>query len=107
MPESAVRHIGGALSAAQYGGKHADAKVWKGLGPGTFAVVSDFYTNTFCAAYLARFERAIYVLHCFQKKSPSRVRTAKTDVDMIARRLKAAQADYEMRYGKAQRPTPK
>jgi phage-related protein len=41
------------------------------------------------------------VLHCFQKKSPSGTRTAKTDVEMIERRLKMAKADYEVRYGQA------
>lgn len=101
MPGPVIRHIGTAMSAAQYGGKHADAKAWKGLGPGIFEVVSDFNTDTFRAAYLVRFEKAIYVLHCFQKKSPSGVRTAKPDVKMIDRRLKAAQGDYEVRYGKA------
>jgi phage-related protein len=101
MPGPVIRHIGTALSAAQYGGKHVDAKAWRGLGPGIFEVVSDFNTNTFRAAYVVRFEKAIYVLHCFQKKSPSGVRTAKPDVKMIDRRLKAAQEDYEVRYGKA------
>ena len=41
-----------------------------------------------------------YVLHCFQKKSPSGIRTARTDVDLITARLKLARADYEVRYGK-------
>ena len=74
MPAPVVRQMGAAFSVAQYGGKHPDAKPWKGLGR---------------------------VLHCFQKKSPSRTRTAKTDVEMIERRLKVAQADYEVRYGQA------
>lgn len=68
---------------------------------GVFEVVSDHKTDTFRAWYVVRFERALYVLHCFQKKSPSGTRTAKTDVEMIERRLKAAQADYEVRYGQA------
>jgi phage-related protein len=96
-----VRQIGAALSVAQYGGKHPDAKPWKGLGPGVFEVVSDYKTDTFRAGYVVRFENAMYVLHCFQKKSPSGTRTAKTDVEMIEHRLKAAQADYEVRYGQA------
>ena len=78
-----------------------DAKPWKGLGPGVFEVVSDYKTDTFRAGYVVRFEHALYVLHCFQKKSPSGTRTAKTDVEMIERRLKAAQVDYEARYGQA------
>ena len=101
MPDPMVRQIGVAMSVAQYGGKHPDAKPWKGLGPGVFEVVSDFKTDTFRAAYVVRFEQAVYVLHCFRKKSPSGTRTAKTDIEMIERRLKAAQADYEVRYGQA------
>lgn len=103
MPEVVVRHIGSALSAAQYGGKHPDAKPWKGLGPGVFEVVSDFRTDTFRAAYVVKFQKAVYVLHCFQKKSPSGVRTAQVDVNLIEQRLKAARSDYEERYGQAKK----
>jgi phage-related protein len=46
-----------------------------------------------------RFEYAIYVLHCFQKKSSRGVRTAKTDVELIERRLKAAKTEYGAQYG--------
>ena len=99
LPKAVVRHIGSVLGVAQYGGKHPDAKVWKGLGTGVFEVVSDFDTNAYRAAYLVRFEKAIYVLHCFQKKSPKGIRTAKVDVDLIAQRLKSAASDYEERYG--------
>jgi len=35
-----------------------------------------------------------------QKKSPSGVRTAKTDIELIHERLKVARADYEVRYAK-------
>lgn len=66
---------------------------------GVFEVVSDFDTNTYRAAYVVRFEKAIYVLHCFQKKSPKGIRTAKVDVDLIAQRLKSAASDYKERYG--------
>ena len=50
--------------------------------------------------YTLQFKRAIYVVHCFQKKSPSGVRTAKRDVDLIEKRLRDARDDYEERYGK-------
>jgi phage-related protein len=43
------------------------------------------------------------VLHAFQKKSPTGIKTALHDVDLVARRLKAAQQDYEARYGKTNR----
>jgi len=42
-------------------------------------------------------------LHAFQKKSPSGIRTAKRDVDLVEQRLKQAQRDYEDHYGKTKR----
>jgi phage-related protein len=50
-----------------------------------------------------RFKEVVYVLHAFQKKSPKGIKTAQLDVDLIERRLKIAQQDYEARYGKAKR----
>jgi phage-related protein len=47
-----------------------------------------------------RFRHAVFVLHCFQKKSPSGIRTARPDIELIRERLKAARADYEARHGK-------
>ena len=52
------------------------------------------------AGSAARFEKAIYVLHCFQKKSPSGVRTARQDIGLIHERLRTALRDYEVRYAK-------
>ena len=42
-----------------------------------------------------RFAGAIYVLHAFQKKSPSGIKTDRRDVDLVHERLKRAKADYE------------
>jgi phage-related protein len=55
------------------------------------------------AGYTVRFEKVVYVLHAFQKKSPSGIRTAKRDVDLVAERLKAATEDYEEHNGKTKR----
>ena len=59
--------------------------------------------NAYRAVYTVRFEKAVYVLHAFQKKSPSGVRTAKRDVDLVAERLKTAERDHEEHYGKQKR----
>jgi phage-related protein len=99
MPSTVIREIGRALSVAQFGGKHPNAKAWKGLRSGVVEFVCEREGNAFRAVYVTRFERAIYVLHCFQKKSPRERRTARTDIALIAQRLKTAQADYEVRYG--------
>lgn len=100
FPGEVVDDLGYALSVVQHGGTPPSAKAWKGEGPGVFELVEDHRGDTFRAVYAVRFERAIYVLHCFQKKSPSGVRTAKQDVALIRERLRTAQGDYEVRYGK-------
>ena len=84
----------------KWGGQPPTAKPWKGEGSGVFELVTDFRGDTYRAAYTVRFAKAVYVLHCFQKKSPSGIRTAKADIDRIRERLKTARNDYEVRYGK-------
>lgn len=61
------------------------------------------FLDAYRAVYTVRFEKAVYVLHAFQKKSPSGIRTAKRDVELVAERLKAAQKDHEEQYGKSTR----
>ncbi len=84
---------------AQFGGKHPKAKPWKGEGSGVFEVVEDSRGATYRAVYTVRFEAAVYVLHAFQKKSPTGVKTARADVELVAQRMKEARLDYEVRYG--------
>ena len=66
-------------------------------------MVESYDGNAYRAVYTVRFEEAVYVLHAFQKKSPSGLRTAKRDVELVAERLKAAQKDHEEHYGKPKR----
>ena len=103
FPMSVKSELGNALGVAQFGGKHPKAKPWKGHGPGIFEVVEDHDGNTYRAVYTVRFRDVLYVLHAFQKKSPRGITTARTDIELIARRLKVAQRDHEARYGKAAR----
>lgn len=99
FPEAVKDGIGVALSVAQFGGKHPRAKPWKGEGTGVLEVVEDYRSDTFRAVYTVRFEHAVYVLHAFQKKSRRGSKTAKTDVELIGKRLRAAEEDYEARFG--------
>lgn len=101
FPEDVRDELGVALSVAQFGGKHPNAKPWKGDGPGVLEIVEDHRGDTYRAVYTVRFAGAIYVLHTFQKKSPSGRKTPRTDSELIAQRLRAAQEDHEARYGNA------
>ena len=69
FPRDVIDDIGYALGVAQLGGKHPDAKPWKGEGPGVLEIVERFDGNAYRAVYTVRFEGAIYVLHAFQKVS--------------------------------------
>jgi len=37
----------------------------------------------------------VYVLHCFQKKSKTGIKTPQADMDVIKTRMKAAERDFE------------
>ncbi len=100
FPRVVKDDMGNALGVAQFGGTAPAAKPWKGLGPGVLEIVESHEGNAYRAVYTVRFAEAVYVLHAFQKKSPSGIRTARRDVELVARRLKAAQRDYEEHYGK-------
>src|SRR5262249_51087267 len=90
FPRAVKEDVGNALGIAQFGGTAPTAKPWKGVGPGVLEVVESHDGNAYRAVYTVRFEKAVYVLHAFQKKSPSGIRTAKRDVDLVAERLKTA-----------------
>lgn len=100
LPPEVVSDIGYALGLAQLGGKHPQAKHWKGEGPGVFEIVESFEGNAYRGIYTVRFEGVVYVLHVFQKKSPSGIRTAQTDIDLVSERLKSARKHYESNYQK-------
>lgn len=96
MPEDVKDLFGPAIDLAQDGGRHHDAKVLTGFGSaGVLAVVEDDRGDTCRAVYRAKFSRWPCVLHCFQKKSKSGIKTPKEDMDLIHARLKAAKQDFE------------
>ncbi len=96
MPEDVKDVFGHAIDLAQAGGKHPDAKVMAGFGSaGVLEVVEDFRGDTYRAVYTVKLAGWIYVLHCFQKKSKSGIKTPKEDIDLINTRLKAAKLDFE------------
>ena len=95
FPDEVIDEFGYSLGVVQLGGQPPAAKPWKGEGPGVFELVEDSRGDTYRVAYTVRFAKAIYVLHCFQKKSKSGAQTPKKDMDLIHTRLKAAKQDFE------------
>jgi phage-related protein len=72
---------------------NTSAKVLKGFGgAGVLDVVEDDVGGTYRAVYTVKFAQAVFVLHCFQKKSKRGIATPKEDMDIIRARLKIAEA---------------
>ncbi|MBL1266900.1 MAG: type II toxin-antitoxin system RelE/ParE family toxin [Halomonas sp.] len=92
MPEDVKDVFGFALHLAQIGSKHSQAKPLKGFASaGVLEVVEDHQGDTYRAVYTVRIQEAVYVLHCFQKKSSSGIATPKPDMQKIRARLKTAE----------------
>ena len=90
FPPSVRQDIGSALYDVQLGVTPPLAKSLKGIGSGVFEIVTRFATNTYRTVYAIQLGQQVYVLHAFQKKSPTGRKTAKKDREMIERRYKEA-----------------
>jgi phage-related protein len=92
LPVNVRKFFGHALAFAQHGEQHVSAKVLKGFGgAGVLEVVEDDRSGTYRVVYTVKFEDAVFVLHCFCKKSKSGIATPKEDIEIIRTRLKAAE----------------
>ena len=102
LPDDVRKFFGHALDFAQRGDRHDAAKVMKGFGgAGVLDMVEDNIGGSYRAVYTVKFEEAVFVLHCFQKKSKSGIATPKEDLDIIRARLKVAEVlAKELRNGK-------
>jgi phage-related protein len=93
LPPNVRKFFGFALNFAQHGEQHPASKALKGFGDaGVLEVVESNAGGTYRAVYTVRFKEAVFVLHCFQKKSKSGIVTPKEDMDVIRARLKVAEA---------------
>ena len=105
LPLDVRKFFGHALHFAQHGDRHDAAKVLKGFGgAGVLELVEDDRDGTYRAVYTVKFDDAVFVLHCFGKKSKRGIETPREDMDIIRARLKLAEAlAKELRDGKANR----
>jgi phage-related protein len=94
FPDDVVSDVGHALYLAQCGDKPLTAKPLKGFGgAGVLEVVEHHDGDTYRTVYTVKLEDAVYVLHCFQKKSKAGSATPQQDIDLVKSRLKAAEEE--------------
>ena len=95
FPKSVRLTIGQALFDAQTGSKHPNAKPLKGFGgAGVLEVVEDDDGSTYRTVYTVKFARVVYVLHAFQKKSKSGIKTPPEQIEKVKSRLKEAEKHH-------------
>jgi len=89
FPDEVMSAIGYALYEAQKGNKHPSAKPLHGFGGASVLdIVEDHDGDTYRAVYTVRLAGRVYVLHAFQKKSKTGIKTPKAEIDLLKARLK-------------------
>jgi phage-related protein len=103
FPEEVKDAVGVALDVAQQGEKHESAKPLQGFGgAGVLEIIDDFDGDTYRAVYTVKFKGVVYALHAFQKKSKKGISTPKEEIDLVKKRLKAAEEHYRENYDRGQ-----
>ena len=86
FPDEARRDAGFHLDAVQRGFEPENWKTMKTVGTGVKELRVRDPTGAYRVIYLATRPEAVYVLHCFQKKTE---KTSQHDIDLAQKRFKA------------------
>lgn len=85
FPLSARREAGHQLDQVQNGQEPDDWKPMNTVGQGVKEIRIRDAAGAFRVIYVAKFADAVYVLHCFKKKTE---KTSKVDLDLAAKRYR-------------------
>jgi phage-related protein len=95
LPDVVKRDFGHALWLLQNGETPADASPFELTTASEVMKLTERHDgDTYRCVYAAKLEKAVYVLHVFQKKSKSGIATPKKDIKLVYQRLERAKAAY-------------
>jgi phage-related protein len=83
FPETARREAGYEIGLVQNGHEPSDWKPMPSVGAGVREIRIRDADGAFRVIYVAKFEEAVFVLHCFQKKTE---KTSRADIALATRR---------------------
>ena len=86
FPQGARRSAGYQIDLLQHGLEPEDWKPMKTIGLGVKEIRIRDTVGAFRVIYVAKFEEAVYLLHCFQKKS---AKTPQAEIELARMRYKA------------------
>lgn len=101
FPEPVTQEFGYALNVAQLGGKYYKTKPFTGHGSGLYEIAVEYEKNAYRLIYLIGIGDVIFVIHCFQKKSKSGIKTPLEEIKIINNRIKKLKSDMSF-YGGGQ-----
>ncbi len=87
FPLSVRDRFNTALTIAAEGGKADIAKPLKGLGSGVIEIAVRYRSDAYRVVYAVEIAGALWVVHAFQKKSKTGIKTPKAEIDLIRARL--------------------
>jgi phage-related protein len=88
FPQAAQTDIARALTIAAKGGKADIAKPFKGVGGGVLEIALRHRGDAYRVIYAVQLSDDLWVIHTFQKKSKTGIKTPKIEVDLIRERLR-------------------
>jgi phage-related protein len=88
FPQGAQIEIGHALTIIAEGRTPDIAKPLRGFGSGVMELALRYRGDAFRVVYVLKIGTDIWVIHAFQKKSKTGIKTPKLESDLIRERLK-------------------
>jgi phage-related protein len=88
FPEKARDRLLDALTVVAEGGMPSIAKPLRGFGSGVLELALAFRGDAFRVVYAVQLGADLWVIHAFQKKSKTGIRTPKQEIDLIEVRLR-------------------
>jgi phage-related protein len=93
FPVLAKREAGHQLDQVQNGLEPDDWKPMPNIGAGVREIRIRDLAGAFRVIYVAKFANAVYVLHCFQKKTD---KTSKVDIDLAIKRYRDLKLELQV-----------
>ena len=88
FPDEVQEDMAYALTIAAEGGKADTAKPMKGLGSGVMEITLPYRGDAYRAVYATEIAGSLWVVHAFQKKSKTGIKTPKHEIDLIRDRIR-------------------
>ncbi len=95
FPLSVRDRVNTALTIAAEGGKADIAKPLKGLGSGVMEIAIRYRSDAYRVVYVAEVAGTLWVVHAFQKKSKTGIKTPKAEIDLIRARLERLRKELQ------------